>query len=73
WDQTTGSAGAKVDASTNGGTTAFSTATEAVSITVTDINDEQVIATNTGATVVEGSSGNVISNTQLRTTDADHS
>ena len=33
WDQTSGTAGAKVDASANGGATAFSTATDTASIT----------------------------------------
>ena len=39
WDQGSGSAGTKVDVSTNGGMTAFSTATETASITVTAVND----------------------------------
>ncbi len=39
WDQTSGTFGTKVDVSTNGGTTAFSTATEVASITVTAVND----------------------------------
>ncbi len=39
WDQTSGTTGTKVDASTNGETTAFSTATERASITVTAVND----------------------------------
>ena len=39
WDQTTGSAGTKVDVSVNGGATAFSTATETAAITVTAVND----------------------------------
>ncbi len=47
WDQTSGSAGNKVDASTNGTTTAFSTATEVASITVTAVNDAPVLD-NTG-------------------------
>jgi len=34
WDQTSGVAGGKVDTSTNGGATAFSTATDTVSVTV---------------------------------------
>ena len=36
-------AGTKVDASTNGGTTAFSTATDTASITVTAVNDAPVL------------------------------
>ncbi len=43
WDQTTGTAGTKVDTSTNGTTTAFSTATEVASITVTAVNDAPVL------------------------------
>ncbi len=39
WDQTSGTQGTKVDVSSNGGTTAFSTATETASITSTDVND----------------------------------
>ncbi|MCC7336647.1 MAG: SBBP repeat-containing protein [Pirellulaceae bacterium] len=39
WDQTSGTQGTKVDTSINGGTSAFSTATEMASITTTDVND----------------------------------
>ena len=42
------------------------------SITVTSVNDEQVLVTNTGATVVEGSTGNVITTAMLETTDVDN-
>ncbi len=72
WDQTSGSFGNKVDVSTNGGTTAFSSATETASITVSEVNDEQVLATNTGTTVAENSTGNVITSAMLATTDVDH-
>ena len=41
-------------------------------ITVTSVNDEQVLVTNTGATVVEGSTGNVITTAMLETTDVDN-
>ncbi len=47
WDQSSGSTGTKADASVNGGTTAFSTATETASITVTAVNDAPVLD-NTG-------------------------
>ncbi len=46
WDQTgatNGLHGSKVDASVNGGTTAFSSATEVASITVTAVNDAPVL------------------------------
>src|SRR6185503_4967897 len=43
WDQTTGTNGGTADPSTNGGTTAYSTATETASITVTPVNDAPVL------------------------------
>ncbi|MBX3325246.1 MAG: DUF4347 domain-containing protein, partial [Nitrospira sp.] len=39
WDQTSGTAGTKVDTSSNGGTTAFSAATDTVDVSVTAVND----------------------------------
>ncbi|MCA9196849.1 MAG: tandem-95 repeat protein [Planctomycetales bacterium] len=42
------------------------------SITVTPVNDEEVLATNTGATVSEGSNSNLLTAAMLQTTDADH-
>ena len=39
WDRTTGTNGDTADPSTNGGTTAFSTATETASLVVTAVND----------------------------------
>ena len=44
-----------------------------VTLDVTPQNDEQVLAINTGLTVNEGSTGTIIDNTLLDTTDADHS
>ena len=41
-------------------------------ITVTPVNDEEVLATNTGTTVNEASSGNVITTAMLETTDVDN-
>ncbi|MDX1930867.1 MAG: VCBS domain-containing protein [Pirellulaceae bacterium] len=43
WDQTSGSAGTKVSTASNGGITAFSTATETASIVVTAVNDAPVL------------------------------
>ena len=43
WDQSSGSGGAKVDVSTNGGTTAFSSVSDTASVTVTDVNDAPVL------------------------------
>ena len=39
WDQTSGANAATVSTTTNGGTTAFSTADDTASITVTAVND----------------------------------
>jgi hypothetical protein len=39
WDQTSGTAGTKVPTSSNGGTTAFSSATDTVAVTVAPVND----------------------------------
>ena len=44
WDQSTGSAGSKVDASSTGGTTAFSATSDTASLTVVDaVNDAPVL------------------------------
>lgn len=65
WDRTSGSAGVYVDASTNGGTTAFSTATETASLVVGSVNDnpnvnsllvDQIALENTAFTYQFGSS-----------------
>ncbi|WP_197171301.1 VCBS domain-containing protein [Novipirellula aureliae] len=72
WDQTSGTAGATADVSSRGGTTAFSTAADTVTINVSDVNDEQVVSTNDGATFFEGSSFNIITSAMLETTDVDN-
>ncbi len=43
WDQTSGSVGTKVDTSTNGTTTAFSSATDVIDVSVTAVNDAPTI------------------------------
>ena len=43
WDESTGTAGTKVDTSTNGGSSAFSIATDTASVTVNAVNDAPVI------------------------------
>ncbi|MFN9435559.1 MAG: beta strand repeat-containing protein, partial [Planctomycetota bacterium] len=56
WDQTSGSAGTKVNTTTSGMATAFSTATDVVDVTVTSVNDAPVLtAGGTLAAVMEGS------------------
>ena len=48
WDQTSGANGALADTSTNGGTTAFSTATDTAALTVNAVNDAPVVDLNAG-------------------------
>ncbi len=43
WDATSGVSGAKVDTTASGGATAFSTATDTASLTVTSVNDAPVL------------------------------
>ncbi len=50
WDQTSGTAGTQVTTATSGGTSAFSTATEIASITVTSVNDTISAVSDTNAT-----------------------
>ena len=51
WDQTSGSAGSVADASANGGSTAFSSATATASITVNSVNDAPQGTSNTVTTL----------------------
>ena len=60
WDQTSGTQGTKVDTTTNGGTTAFSTATATASVAVTGINDDPaILGLPAVVTVAENSASNV--------------
>ncbi|WP_145391305.1 cadherin-like domain-containing protein [Stieleria neptunia] len=43
-----------------------------VNVDITAVNDEQVLATNTGDTVIEGSTGNTVTTAMLETTDVDN-
>ncbi|WP_419194996.1 cadherin domain-containing protein, partial [Novipirellula herctigrandis] len=49
------------------------TDTQAIAVTVTDANESPTIATNTGATVLEGSIGTTITTTMLNEGDVDDS
>ena len=51
WDQTSGTAGTKVDVTTTGGNSAFSNTTLSAQIEVTDVNDAPVLD-NTGSTTM---------------------
>jgi VCBS repeat-containing protein len=50
WDQTSGTAGTKVSTASNGGTTAFSSATDTVDVIVTAVNDAPTITNLSGDT-----------------------
>ncbi len=65
WDQTSGSNGALADTSTNGGTTAFSSATDTASLVVTAVNDAPVITSSGGGSTA---SVNVLENSTAVTT-----
>ncbi len=62
WDQTTGTVGTKVNASTTGGTTAFSNATDALSIVVgtrqIGNNANNTLTGNSGPDYISGGRGN---------------
>jgi hypothetical protein len=53
WDQTSGTNGASADTTSNGGTTAFSTATDSASLTIDPVNDAPVLGAIGDQTVDE--------------------
>lgn len=55
WDQTTGTNGTVADTTTNGGTTAFSTATDTASLTVNAVNDAPTITAIANVNATSGS------------------
>ena len=70
WDQTSGTAGTKVSTATNGGTTAFSSATDTVDVTVSAVNDAPTDLALSANTVAENAAnGTVIGSAS--TTDPD--
>ena len=56
----------------DGGEDGASAASGTFNLTITPVNDQEILATNTGTTVSEGSSGNVVTTAMLQTTDNDH-
>jgi hypothetical protein len=61
WDQTSGTEGTKLDTTTNGATSAFSTATDTAAITVIAVNDAPTFAGLSGtASFTEGGSPMVL-------------
>ena len=72
WDQTSGTNGALADTTTNGGTTAFSTATDTASLTITAVNDPPVITSNGGGASASVSvAENTTAVTTVTSTDVD--
>ncbi|MDC0148614.1 VCBS domain-containing protein, partial [Alphaproteobacteria bacterium] len=57
WDQTSGTAGSKVDASSKGAQTAFSIEDNTASITVTAVNDNPTLSSSVNRDLVEAGNG----------------
>ncbi|MBF0125799.1 MAG: DUF4347 domain-containing protein, partial [Magnetococcales bacterium] len=70
WDRTTGAFGTKVDVSTRGGTTAFSTTGDSATITVTEINDTPTLVVGGTLAFTEGGAATAVKST-LTLTDVD--
>jgi len=60
WDQTSGTAGGTADTTVNGGTTAFSTDTDTVPVTVTAVNDAPTLSTIADQTLAEDTASGAI-------------
>ena len=72
WDRSSGTAGVKVDATANGGSTAFSTAVNTATIVVSDVNDAPIITSfGGGATVSVAMAENLSAVTTVTSTDVD--
>ncbi|WP_417465733.1 VCBS domain-containing protein [Kordiimonas sp.] len=71
WDKSSGSVGGTADTSTNGDTTAFSTATEDATLTINSVNDEPTLtATGEDPDFTEGGSAvDLFSSVALSTVD----
>lgn len=71
WDQSSGAAGTKVTTASNGATTAFSTATDTVDVTVTAVNHAPVaVADSASGNEDTNITGNVLSNDTDNENDA---
>ncbi|MGP9820162.1 DUF4347 domain-containing protein [Salinarimonas sp. NSM] len=57
WDRTSGANGGTADTTTNGLGTAFSTASDTVAVTVSNVNDAPVLAAGAGTTTFSGGGG----------------
>ncbi len=70
WDQTSGSAGSKVTTASNGGTTAFSSATDSIDVTVTAVNDTPTDLSLSASNVAENAGNGTVVGT-ITGTDPD--
>ncbi|MBF0420843.1 MAG: DUF4347 domain-containing protein, partial [Magnetococcales bacterium] len=70
WDQTTGIFGTKVDVSSRGGTTAFSTVANTATITATEVNDAPTLVSGGTLTFTEGGAATALHST-LTLSDVD--
>ena len=71
WDQTSGTAGSKVTTASNGGTTAFSSATDTIDVTVSSVNDAPVITMTGGSVQYNENASPVVIDTGLTLSDVD--
>jgi len=71
WDQTSGTVATKVDTSTNGTTTAFSSATDVIDAVVSAVNDAPVISTSGAAVAYTENSSPTIVASAFTATDID--
>ncbi|MBA5869951.1 MAG: tandem-95 repeat protein, partial [Nitrospira sp. CR2.1] len=60
WDQTSGTAGTKVTTASNGGTTAFSSATDTIDVTVSAVNDAPTDLSLSGNSVAENAANGTV-------------
>ena len=71
WDQTSGTAGTKVTTASNGGTTAFSSATDTIDVSVTAVNDAPVFTSLNGTPTYTENGSPVVLDSNVTITDAE--
>jgi hypothetical protein len=71
WDKTSGSVGATADTTTNGGSSAFSMATDTASVTVTSINDAPQFTGLNGTPAYTEGAGAVILDSDVAVSDVE--
>ncbi|MFO0701136.1 MAG: DUF4347 domain-containing protein, partial [Nitrospira sp.] len=71
WDQTSGTAGTKVSTASNGGTTAFSSATDTIDVTVSAVNDGPVFTSLNGTPAYTENGSAVVLDNNVTITDTE--